>query len=252
MFLFPSGLISMQDSRLGFMLVVFGEYPLFSLLYSLSIHPITPVLCVCAWTWIHCNNFAGSSVNRIYPKMVSSARRPMRGPFYGLFNGRPRLCFICPFTFIFLGFSLAHQSTVGPLVGRPTFTHPRVHWLAHLLVSHALILSYPGFVGWHIVNHALILSRVRWLTHRQPHPPTIQGSLVDTSSTTPSYYPGFVGWHIINHAFILSRVRWLTHRQPCPHTIQGRLVDTSSTTPSHYSGLVGWHIVNRALIHVDG
>ena len=64
-------------------------------------------------------------------------------------------------------------------------------------ISSATPSYYLGFVGRHLVGHALILSRGRWLASCQPHPPTIQGSLVGISPAMSSYYLGFVGRHVV-------------------------------------------------------
>ena len=86
-------------------------------------------------------------------------------------------------------------------------------------ISPATPSYYPGFVGWHLVSHTLILSRVRWSAPRRPRPHTISGSLAGISSATSSYYLGFVGWHLVSHTLILSRGRWLAPRQPRHYTI---------------------------------
>ena len=137
-----------------------------------------------------------------------------------------------------------------------------------LFISHRWFLN--AVISYFRVR-ALIQTKARWLTYRQPHPHIIQGLLVDISSPTPSYYPGSIGWHLVSHALIPSRAHWLTSRQPRPHTIpgspsyiQGSLADISSATPSYHqgsllgislvshalllSGFVGWHLVSHTLL----
>ena len=255
----------MQDRRLG--LVLFREYPLSSL-YSLSIHPITPVLCVLCVNSVSMSSSCSLGI---------CARALPRDPDYSgpLFTLHRRSFRPLP--------SFSVDPIVGcPFIGHCVLPHPRVCWLASrrprppiqgLLadISSATPSYYLGFVGRHLVGHALILSRGRWLASRQPHPPTIQGSLVgtspatpswgrwlasrqphpptiqgslaDISSATPSYYLGFVGRHLVGHALILSRGRWLASRQPHPPTIQGSLVGISPAMSSYYLGFVGRHVV---------
>ena len=158
----------MQDRRLS--LVVFCEYPLTSL-YSLSIHPITPVLCVLCVNSVSMSSSCSLGI---------CARALPRDPDHSGFL----------FTLHRRSFRPLLSFSVDPIVGCPFISHcvlphPRVCWLAYrqprpptiqgLLAdtSSATPSYYLGFVGWHLVSHALILSRGCWLTSRQPHPPTI-------------------------------------------------------------------------------
>jgi len=84
------------------------------------------------------------------------------------------------------------------------FAGPRVRWLIHSMVSHALVHS-KGFVGWPVqCRCALKHSRGSLVDH--PH--TFQGfvrcQLINSSVAAPLYIPGFITWPI-----------W------CPHTFQG-------------------------------
>ena len=149
--------LSMQDSRLG--LTVSCEYP-FSLLYSLSIHPITPVFCV------SCMNTVSMPSVWVFVCVLLPRDPDDLAPFHVASLVSQRCYFILS--------GLCPHTDKGPLVD----------------ISSATPSYYPRPVGWHIVTYTLILSRVHWLTSCQPRPHTIPGSLVDISSAMPSYIQG--------------------------------------------------------------
>jgi hypothetical protein len=177
LFLFPPGLVSMQDLRLG--LVVFGEYPPFFFI----IFPFYPPYYTGSLHFCVNSDFLPCFCNLGICTDALSMDTEHSGPLYVASS----VALASPQTFC------VHQLT-RPSVARSPVTAP---------------LHIPGLVGWPIgwspmpgllVDSSsgqppLILSRVRWLTHHRPRrgPHTVQGSLVDKSSTTPSYYPGFVG-----------------------------------------------------------